>query len=110
MQADRDQATRDLRLRIGRMRRRIDCRISAVDREARRLASWRTYVTHYPAGALLVAFGAGLTLSAGLSPRGLSRWLALRLVRQGWERILQGVAGEIRHVWDRSMPSRPLSV
>jgi hypothetical protein len=109
MSAESERARRDLRLRIGRLRRRIDGRVRAADREARRLGSWRTYVTYYPGGALLVAFGAGLALSAALSPRGLTRWLAWRLVRQGWGHVCQAVTGELRRIWAESAPATPAS-
>ena len=67
-----ERTTRDLRLRIGRLRRRIDARIRAAENETRRLTSWRTYVKNYPVSAILGALGVGLALSAGLSARRLS--------------------------------------
>lgn len=64
--AEQERTRRDLRLRIGRLRRRIDGRIHATRRKAQRLASWRTYVKRYPGSAVTAALGVGLALSAGL--------------------------------------------
>ena len=61
------QATnRRLRLRIGRLRRRIDGRLHSMQREGRRLVSWKTYVRNYPGSTVMAALGAGLALSAGV--------------------------------------------
>ena len=53
---------RDLRLRIGRSRRRIDGRLHAIRGGTRELLSWRTYVVRYPAAALTAALGAASPL------------------------------------------------
>jgi hypothetical protein len=102
--AERECRQRDLRLRIGRLRRRIDGRIRSAGREARRLVSWRTYVRSYPGYAVTAALGVGLAASAGLSAGRLWRWLGLRLLR----RAAAGAAGrfwqELRQVWAESTP------
>jgi len=102
--AERERRQRDLRLRIGRLRRRIDGRIRFAGREARRLVSWRTYVRSYPGYAVTAALGVGLAASAGLSTRRLWRWLGLRLLR----RAADGAAGrfwqELKQVWADSAP------
>ena len=102
--AQQEQIKRQLRRRIGRLRRRIDNRIRGSSREARRLTSWRTYVKHYPASAIMAALGVGLALSAGLSARRLSRWLGLRLLRQGWDTASGLLRQEIEQLWADSSP------
>ena len=102
--AERERRKRDLRLRIGRLRRRIDGRVHGTGREARRLVSWRAYVRSYPGYALTAALGLGLAASAGLSAGRLSRWLGLSLLR----RAAQGAGGEfwqeLRRIWAESAP------
>ncbi|MBN1589748.1 MAG: hypothetical protein JW888_09555 [Pirellulales bacterium] len=97
-----ERTARRLRLRIGRLRRRIDGRLRATADEGRRLASWRTYVVRYTGSSMAVAFGAGLALAVGLSgPRWL-RWAALRSMRQGMHGIGRSLARELRSVWAES--------
>lgn len=95
---------RDLRLRIGRLRRQIDGRIRGAQREARRLVSWRSYVRTYPGYAVTAALGIGLAVSAGLSAGRMSRWLGFRLLR----RAAEGAAGRFWHelgqIWADSAP------
>ena len=102
--AEQERRKRDLRLRIGRLRRRIDGRIRLAEREARRLVSWRAYVRSYPGYAVTAALGIGLAASAGLSTGRVSRWLGLRLLR----RAADGAAGrfceELRQIWADSAP------
>ncbi len=104
--AEQERKKRDLRLRIGRLRRQIDGRIRGTQREARRLVSWRTYVRSYPGHAVTAALGIGLAASAGLSAGRLSRWLGLRLLR----RAAEGASGrfwqELRQIWADSAPHR----
>lgn len=104
---ENQRTKRELRLRIGRLRRRIDRRVRSVRDEGSRLASWRTYVERYPGYAILVALGAGLTASAGLGRGGWSRFLGQQLVRRmvakavdvGWE--------ELKDLWAESAPEKP---
>ena len=102
--AELERRKRDLRLRVGRLRRQIDGRIRLAEREARRLLSWRTYVRSYPGYAVTAALGFGLAVSAGLSRGRVSRWLGLSLLR----RAADGAAGrfwqELRQVWADSAP------
>ena len=100
MNGERD--IRRLRLKIGRLRRRIDGRLRAVADEGRRLTSWRTYVARYTGGSLAVAFGAGLALASGLSGPRLLRWMALRSIRQGARGVGRSLANELRGVWAES--------
>jgi len=100
------RAKRDLRLRIARGRRRIDRRIRGLEREGRRLTSWRTYVRQYPAQALVAAAGLGLAASAGLS-RGWPRWLGARLARRALDRAIAGAWQELEAIWAESKPDRP---
>ena len=101
-----EQAKRDLRRRIGRLRRRVDGRIRAGGREAHRLMSWRTYVSRYSGGATATAFGIGLALAAGLSGPRLLRWFALRLVRQGTRSMGSGAWKELASVWADSATAK----
>jgi len=103
---DPRRAKRDLRLRIARARRRIDRRLRGLEREGRRLASWRTYVRQYPARALVAAAGLGLAVSAGLA-RGWPRWLGARLVRRALDRGMAGAWQEVEAIWAESTPDRP---
>jgi len=99
---DEDRMARRLRLRIGRLRRRIDGRLRATADEGRRLASWRTYVARYTGSSLAVAFGAGLALAMGLSGPRLLRWVALRSMRQGARGVGRGLARELHAIWTAS--------
>lgn len=93
---------RALRLRIGRSRRRIDSRWRATEKQTRRLLSWRTYVVRYPAWSIAAALGAGLAVSAGLSPARISRWLGLSLVRHAVHGFKRQFWDELWRVWDES--------
>ncbi|HBO42613.1 MAG TPA: hypothetical protein DD670_01490 [Planctomycetaceae bacterium] len=97
-----EQTARDLRLRIGRTRRRIDARTRAATDEGRRLASWRTYVARYTGSSMAVAFGVGLALAAGLSGTRLLRWIALRSIRQGMRGVGGALVGELSRFWRES--------
>jgi len=102
-----ERAARHIRLRIGRLRRRIDGRLRAAADEARRLTSWRTYVARYTGSSIAVAFGAGLALAAGLSGRRVLRWIALRSIRQGMQGVGHGLADELRGIWRQSKLNTP---
>ena len=93
---------RALRLRIGRSRRRVDRRWGAVEKQARQLLSWRTYVVRYPAWSIAAALGVGMAASAGLSPARLSRWLGLSLARHAVRGFQRQFWNELRRVWDDS--------
>jgi hypothetical protein len=95
---------RELRLRIGRCRRRIDRRLRATEDRGRSLLSWRTYVARYPAWALAAAVGVGLTASAGLRPARIARWLGLSLVRQALGGIGQQFRVDLHQLWTDSTP------
>lgn len=101
MQVDHgeEQTARLLRLRIGRLRRRIDRRVRATADEGRRLTSWRTYIAQYTGSSIAVAFGIGLALAAGLSGPWLLRRVALRSIRQGMRGVGRGLVGELARVW-----------
>jgi hypothetical protein len=101
---DDDQTTRQLRLRIGRLRRRIDRRLGAVGREGRRLVSWRTYVRRYPVYSLLAAFGLGLAFARGLRRVDWPRMMGTTLIRQSLRGILGLVLNELRRLWADSAP------
>ncbi len=97
---------RRLRLRIGRLRRRIDGRLHSLRREGRRLASWKTYARNYPGSAVMAALGAGLALSAGLQRRQLARFVGMRLFRWATSNVGSQFWGELQHVWSDSAPSQ----
>ena len=94
-----ERAKRELRLRIARLRRRIDRRVRSVGHGARRLGSWQSYVTSYPGCALVAAFGAGLAASAGFSARRITRWLGLRMVRRATDAAGRQFWRELRQLW-----------
>ena len=96
---------RELRLRIGRSRRRIDRRLRATRDRAGELLSWRTYVVRYPAWALAAALGAGLAASAGFRPARISRWLGLSLVRHAMGGVQQRLWAELRADLERCTPT-----
>ena len=79
---DDQQQRRQLRLRIARLRRRIDQRLRAASRNGHKLLNWRTYVRRNPGYAAMAALGAGVTLGAGLGRGRLFRWLGGRLLRR----------------------------
>ena len=72
-QTDSRQFRRDLRARIGRLRRRIDQRLGLVRSSQARLSAWREHLVHSPLAALLAAVAAGLALISGLRGRKASR-------------------------------------
>ena len=104
--AQQQQEMRRLRLRIGRLRRRIDGRVRGCQHEARRLTSWRTYVASCPGSSVAAAFGVGLALSAGLSARSLLRWFGVRLVRRAREGTGRQFWQELRQIWADSAAKR----
>ncbi len=81
-----------MRLRIARVRRRMDGQLHAIGREGRSVLSWRALVRRHPGYAGLAAAGAGLVLAAGLRRGRLVRWLGVRLVRGA----VDGLAGKLR--------------
>jgi len=102
--AEHERVKRDLRQRIGRLRRRIDAGVRAAENRTRRLTSWRTYVKHYPGSAITAALGVGLALSAGLGARRLSRWLGMRMIRRAADRMLKNLWQEVVQIWIESSP------
>jgi hypothetical protein len=90
---------RELRLQIGRRRRRIDRRLRTVGDRGAELLSWRTYAARYPALALAAALGAGLVASAGFRPARVSRRLGLSLVRHALGGARQHLRAELERIW-----------
>ncbi len=101
MPSDRDLPTtrRQLRLRIARLRRRIDRRVRVVAREGRGLASYRTYVRRHPGRAVLAALGIGVAAGLALPGRRWPRDLGLRLLRQSAERLAADLGAELGGLW-----------
>jgi len=93
---------RELHLRIGRSRRRIDGRLRATRDEARQLLSWKTYVVRYPGWALAAALGAGMAASSALRPAKISRWLGHALVQKAFGGFQQQLWAELRRIWSES--------
>ena len=93
---------RELHLRIGRSRRRIDGRLRATKDQSRQLLSWRTYVVRYPGWALVAAVGTGLAASSALQPRRASRWLANSLVHCALGGVQQQLWNELKGVWEKA--------
>jgi hypothetical protein len=97
---------RELRLRIGRSRRRINGRLRATENRARQLLSWRTYVVRYPGWALAAALGAGLAASAGWRRGRMSRWLGLSLVRRSLGGFEQRLWADLKQIWTDATPDK----
>ncbi len=106
MQANDDilRRKRELHLRIGRSRRRIDGRLRATRDEARQLLSWRTYVARYPLWAMAAALGAGMTASSLFRPARITRWLGRSLLRQAFGGFQQQLWNELSRLWTKSTP------
>ena len=98
------QQRRELRLRIGRLRRRIDGRIRAAGHHAQQLVSWRDCVKRYPGYAVAAAFGIGLAASAGLKLGRIRRWLTARLLQNTVEQIGRQLYNELKQLWTDSTP------
>jgi hypothetical protein len=97
---------RELHLRIGRSRRRIDGRLRATKDRARQLLSWRTYVVRHPGWSLLAALGAGMSASNLLRPGRIGKWLGQSLVRQAFGGLGQQLWNELRRTWTESTPDK----
>ena len=106
---DTQRAKRELRLRIGRLRRRLDRRVRAAQRETGRLTSWKTYVRRWPGHAVLAALGLGMSASATLGGGRWARLLGMRLVRRVGDQAGNRVWDELRGVWQESAPRRDRS-
>ncbi len=90
---------RELHLRIGRSRRRIDRRLQKAKAGAGELLSWRTYVVRYPGWAIAAALGAGMAASSVLRPGRISRWLGSSLARQALQGVQQRFVSELKNIW-----------
>jgi hypothetical protein len=104
--AEFERSKRVVRLRIARLRRRIDGRVHGLQTQGRRLTSWKTYVSRYPGCAVLAALGLGLATSAGLRRGGWSRMLGLQLARRASRNILNAVFAELGALWSEAAPDR----
>jgi hypothetical protein len=93
---------RELHLRIGRSRRRIDRRLRGTKDNARRLLSWRTYAARYPGWALAAALGAGMTASSLFRPGRIARWLGGSLLTHAFGGFQQQLWNELQRVWTAS--------
>ena len=102
--ARQERIKRGLRLRIARLRRRIDGEIRSTEKETRRLMSWRTYVETYPGHAVAAALGVGLAVSSGIGRGQLGRWLGLRMVSRAVDRTVRLFGDELGRLWSESTP------
>ncbi|MDZ7620784.1 MAG: hypothetical protein U1E05_27595 [Patescibacteria group bacterium] len=102
--ADPQHRKRELRLKIGRLRRRIDGRVRAARQRSERLFTWQTVVRGLPGSSLMAAFGVGLALAAGLSARSMARWFGLRLLRQSLRNGRHALWSELGRIWAASSP------
>jgi hypothetical protein len=93
---------RELRLQIGRSRRRIDNRLHATQNSTRQLLSWRTYVVRYPVWSLTAALGAGMVASTALNPTRISRWLGKSLMSNALGGFQQQLWAELHRIWNNS--------
>jgi hypothetical protein len=100
--AEIERRKRRLRVRIGRLRRRLDGRARATRRQFARLTSWRTYARRYPGHALLVALGLGISLSAGLGGGRWLRLLGIKLISRVGQNAGQKVWEEFLRIWQES--------
>ncbi|MBN2294970.1 MAG: hypothetical protein JXM70_21255 [Pirellulales bacterium] len=104
--AEQIRTKRHLRLRIGRLRRRINSHIRGSQKEGQRLLSWRTYVTRYPGGALAAAFGVGMVASVGLKGPRLIRTVCALMIRRGAGAMFGGVRNELVRFWEQTAPTK----
>ncbi len=93
------QRKRELHLRIGRSRRKIDRRLRATKDHARQLLSWRTYVVRYPGWALAAALGVGMAASSALRPARIAGWLGSALLHRALGGFKQQLWSELRRIW-----------
>ena len=93
---------RVLRLRIARLRRRLDGRVHGLASQGRRLTSWRTYVARFPGYAALAAVGLGLAVSVGLRPPRLDAMARHHVDPAGRTRLLERPFGGVEASLGRS--------
>jgi hypothetical protein len=101
---EHEAAKRRLRSESARLRRRIDTGLANVRGETKKLVSWSTWVRRFPVASLAAAFGVGLVLSAGLSPRRWSRWLGRHTVAAALAALRTGAYSELLALWNESRP------
>ena len=108
MTADNDYcaAKRAVRLEISRLRRRIDRRLHALGREGRQAVSWRSWARHYPAYALVAAFGTGLAASFLFRRGEWAQTLARQFARRAVDRVLNAAVREFSEMWGRSAQAK----
>jgi hypothetical protein len=96
---DDRQEKREIRLKIGRMRRRLDARARKTMAEGRKLVSWRTYAVRHPAAAVATAFGLGLSGAAAWYSNAFLKKLGSALVRGSYDRAIRLVGRELLRRW-----------
>jgi AcrR family transcriptional regulator len=99
MTYDPQRERRELRLKIGRLRRRIDARIRTTQTEGRKLASWQNYVARYPGTAILAAFGLGLSGATLFSSGRLLKGLGRGILQGSADRAIKLAWRELRRHW-----------
>jgi len=106
----RAEQKRELRVQIGRLRRRIDRRARAVNDDSRQALSWRTYATRWPGNLVLGALGLGMALSAGLGARRMVPWLGRRLLTRAIRNARRHLLAELARLWNEAAPGAKRSV
>jgi hypothetical protein len=99
MPYDDRQEKREIRLKIGRMRRRLDVRAQKAITEGRKLVSWRAYVGRHPAAAVATAFGLGLSGATAFSSNALLKKLGAALLRGSYDRAIRLIGQELLRRW-----------
>jgi hypothetical protein len=100
---------RAIRLRIARVRRRIDRRLRAVEREGWRLVSWRTWLRWPPARSLLASLGSALATSGRRGPARWIRVLGRSMARRAKDPALAAALRHLADLWKRSVSGQEKS-
>ena len=95
---------RELHIRIGRSRRRVDRRLHAVGGSVGRLTDWRTYAARYPGWFLAAGFGVGMAASAAFRSAPITRWLSRSLIARATAGLRRGLVAELARLWRESDP------
>lgn len=96
---------RALRLRIGRLRRRVDRRLRAVEREGRLAVSWHAWGRWFPGWAVVAAAGVGLAATALRRERWMQA-IGHRLARYFGGQAFAAALAEFRNLWTASAPKK----
>lgn len=101
-----ETSQRELRLRIGRLRRRINGRLRVVEYRTRQLMSWRKLIERYSGYAATAALGAELSLSVALRLARRLCWMGGRLLGRSAGRLFRRLWRMARQRWAHA-PTNP---